>query len=73
MLLRPEAQGGAAGRLRKLPGFEFLKLDIADKRGMELLFACAKPEFVIHLAAQAGVRYSLKTRMPMSTAISSAS
>lgn len=44
--------------LRKLPGFEFLKLDIADKAAMEVLFLRAKPEFVIHLAAQAGVRYA---------------
>ncbi len=46
--------------LQGLPGFEFLKMDIADRPAMEGLFARAKPEFVIHLAAQAGVRYSLQ-------------
>ncbi|MGE0023881.1 MAG: NAD-dependent epimerase [Hyphomicrobium sp.] len=45
--------------LAGLPGFEFLKLDVADRPAMEELFARAKPDFVIHLAAQAGVRYSL--------------
>jgi UDP-glucuronate 4-epimerase len=39
--------------------FEFHQLDVADRNGMALLFAKIKPEGVIHLAAQAGVRYSL--------------
>jgi UDP-glucuronate 4-epimerase len=34
-------------------------LDVADRDGMAALFAKIKPEGVIHLAAQAGVRYSL--------------
>ncbi|MEO1751801.1 NAD-dependent epimerase [Thiofaba sp. EF100] len=49
-------------RLRELegqPNFEFLRLDLADRPGMEALFAQFKPRRVIHLAAQAGVRYSL--------------
>ena len=49
-------------RLRQLegrPGFRFVKLDLADRVGMEELFACTKPQVVINLAAQAGVRYSL--------------
>ncbi|HVY69570.1 MAG TPA: NAD-dependent epimerase [Verrucomicrobiae bacterium] len=40
-------------------GFEFLKLDLADRAGMEECFAKHQPERVVHLAAQAGVRYSL--------------
>lgn len=40
--------------------FEFSKLDIADRTSMEQLFASNRFERVIHLAAQAGVRYSLK-------------
>ena len=39
--------------------FSFVKLDLADRPGMEELFVHHKPERVIHLAAQAGVRYSL--------------
>jgi UDP-glucuronate 4-epimerase len=45
--------------LEGLPNFEFLRLDLADRSGMEALFAKHKPRRVIHLAAQAGVRYSL--------------
>lgn len=40
--------------------FKFVKLDIADKERCENLFAAVQPQRVIHLAAQAGVRYSLK-------------
>jgi UDP-glucuronate 4-epimerase len=50
-------------RLAKLvgrPGFRFLPLDLVDRDGVAALFADEKPQRVIHLAAQAGVRYSLK-------------
>ncbi|HVK53494.1 MAG TPA: NAD-dependent epimerase [Burkholderiales bacterium] len=50
-------------RLRQLeayPQFHFQKLDIADVEAMQRYFAEIKPHRVIHLAAQAGVRYSLK-------------
>ena len=36
-----------------------LKLDVADREGMAALFAAEKFDRVVHLAAQAGVRYSL--------------
>ena len=42
------------------PNFRFVKLDVADRPAMERLFAEEGFERVIHLAAQAGVRYSLK-------------
>jgi len=41
------------------PGFTFVKLDLADRAGMEQLFAESKFDGVVNLAAQAGVRYSL--------------
>jgi UDP-glucuronate 4-epimerase len=47
-------------RLQKLPGFRFVKLDLADDAGMRELFTREKFERVVHLAAQAGVRYSLE-------------
>ncbi len=47
-------------RLTGQPGFRFVKLDVADRPGMEKLFAEEKFDKVIHLAAQAGVRYSLQ-------------
>ena len=49
-------------RLDALPAgnaFSFVKGDLADRAGMEALFATVKPERVVHLAAQAGVRYSI--------------
>jgi UDP-glucuronate 4-epimerase len=47
-------------RLTPLPKFRFVKLDLADSAGVAELFAREKFERVIHLAAQAGVRYSLE-------------
>ena len=47
-------------RLRKHAGFRFQKLDVADEEGMRSLFSQARFTRVIHLAAQAGVRYSLQ-------------
>jgi UDP-glucuronate 4-epimerase len=41
-------------------GFRFVKLDLADREGMADLFAEEKFDKVVNLAAQAGVRYSLK-------------
>lgn len=49
-------------RLAKLtphPNFDFHKLDIVDRAGVDKLFADTKPQRVMHLAAQAGVRYSI--------------
>ncbi|MBD1926557.1 NAD-dependent epimerase [Trichocoleus sp. FACHB-90] len=40
--------------------FHFYQLDLADRQGMAQLFADIKPDRVLHMAAQAGVRYSLK-------------
>ena len=47
-------------RLTPHPNFRFVQLDVADRPGIEALFAKERFERVIHLAAQAGVRYSLK-------------
>ena len=50
-------------RLAQLDGqnnFCFHKMDLADRQGMAALFTDIQPEKVAHLAAQAGVRYSLK-------------
>jgi len=41
-------------------GFTFHKLDLVERAGVEELFATTRPQRVIHLAAQAGVRYSLE-------------
>ena len=40
--------------------FEFVKANIADKKALDTCFSSFLPDRVIHLAAQAGVRYSIK-------------
>ncbi|TCO80344.1 UDP-glucuronate 4-epimerase [Plasticicumulans lactativorans] len=47
-------------RLVRHAKFRFVKLDLADRNGMAEMFAREDFERVVHLAAQAGVRYSLK-------------
>lgn len=47
-------------RLLQHTGFRFVKMDVADRPGMAQLFTAEKFDRVIHLAAQAGVRYSLQ-------------
>ena len=47
-------------RLEKLAAFRFVKLDLADNDGVAELFKREKFQRVVHLAAQAGVRYSIE-------------
>ncbi len=44
----------------ELPTYNFIKMDLADKDGMAQVFSDNHFDIVIHLAAQAGVRYSLE-------------
>jgi UDP-glucuronate 4-epimerase len=46
-------------QLRLQPQFQFAKLDLEDRPGLEALFANHRFPRIVHLAAQAGVRYSL--------------
>ena len=46
-------------RLQGHPNFHFLKMDLAGRTACADLFNQTRPERVVHLAAQAGVRYSL--------------
>lgn len=46
-------------RLEKLPGFRFEKVDISDRAGVKEVFNKHDFQQVMHLAAQAGVRYSI--------------
>ncbi|MFK8016118.1 MAG: NAD-dependent epimerase [Gammaproteobacteria bacterium] len=46
--------------LEKFDNFELARLDLEDTKGVADLFAARKFKTVIHLAAQAGVRYSLE-------------
>jgi UDP-glucuronate 4-epimerase len=45
--------------LRKFAKFQFERVDISDRERMAALFSRQRPQRVVHLAAQAGVRYSL--------------
>jgi UDP-glucuronate 4-epimerase len=53
-------------RLERLEGlappgaFRFHRLDLVDAAGVAALFAAERPDRVVHLAAQAGVRHSLE-------------
>ena len=55
----PTLKEARLAMLRPFERFRFQRLDIAASEGMARLFAEHKPTRVVHLAAQAGVRYSL--------------
>ncbi|MCG5102593.1 GDP-mannose 4,6-dehydratase [Oceanobacillus alkalisoli] len=48
------------GELEKQEGFTFIKEDISNKETVENIFEEYKPQIVVNLAAQAGVRYSIE-------------
>ncbi len=48
------------GQLREFPNFEFVKLDLQNQLDLGELFESRKFDKVIHLGAQAGVRYSVE-------------
>ena len=51
-------------QLSPQPRFRFLQLDISDQKEMKRLFDAERPQRVLHLAAQPGVRYSLSHPEP---------
>jgi UDP-glucuronate 4-epimerase len=55
----PQLKRDRLARLTPHAHFEFERLDVADRAGMDKLFARGRFDKVVHLAAQAGVRYSL--------------
>jgi UDP-glucuronate 4-epimerase len=56
----PTLKEARLARLRGTPGFSFTRMDVADRPGMAALFERERFDRVCHLAAQAGVRYSLQ-------------
>jgi UDP-glucuronate 4-epimerase len=46
--------------LKGYPKFHFVKADLADRDAMDQVFAAGRFERVVHLGAQAGVRYSIE-------------
>jgi UDP-glucuronate 4-epimerase len=55
----PRLKEARLDRLKKQKAFRFLRADLGDRTGVEKIWNEIKPEVVVHLAAQAGVRYSL--------------
>lgn len=55
----PALKEARRAELAKSSRFRFIKLDLADRDGMASLFKEHRFPYVVHLAAQAGVRYSL--------------
>ncbi len=55
----PSLKEARLARLTGLPGFQFERMDIGDRNALPRLFADGGIGRVVHLAAQAGVRYSL--------------
>ena len=45
-------------RLQARPGYTHVTADLADRAAVEAVFAQYRPRKVVHLAAQAGVRYA---------------
>ncbi|MDB5495143.1 MAG: NAD-dependent epimerase/dehydratase family protein [Phenylobacterium sp.] len=56
----PTLKAARLAILEKHPAYRHARLDLEDRDGVAALFAEAKPEGVVNLAAQAGVRYSLE-------------
>ncbi len=55
----PALKRARLAQLQGQAGFDFVQVDVADRAGMARVFAGARFDRVVHLAAQAGVRYSI--------------
>src|SRR5262249_30726905 len=55
-----ELKQARLARLEGKKGFRFSRLDVADAHALKKIFENEKPDAVLHLAAQPGVRYSLE-------------
>lgn len=56
---REKVKWNATTQSRKWQGYKFIRMNLEDKEGILSLFKDEEFEYVIHLAAQAGVRYSI--------------
>ncbi len=56
---REKIKTGTRTVSEKYPGYSFYRIDLEDREGINQLFQQEIPDLVCHLAAQAGVRYSL--------------
>ena len=58
-IMRDEVEWNSPARSKKYAGYRFVRMDLTDRENLTRLFRSEKFDYVIHLAAQAGVRYSL--------------
>lgn len=56
----PAIKDARVAQFKDHPNYTHLKLDISDRNTLEKYFAKEKPQSVVNLAAQAGVRYSIE-------------
>ena len=56
----PALKAARLNLLQANSSFRFHRIDIADRNAMSALFETERPDLVVHLAAQAGVRYSIE-------------
>lgn len=55
----PELKKARLAQLHGRNGFHFIEADLSDRAAIEAMFSQERPERVVHLAAQAGVRYAM--------------
>lgn len=56
----PKLKEGRLDILRTYKNFIFYRADLKEKPAVDEVFAACRPEYVVNLAAQAGVRYSIE-------------
>jgi len=56
----PKIKEARYERLKKFPNYQHYRVDLSDQKNLEDVFKIYKPQKVINLAAQAGVRYSME-------------
>ena len=56
----PSLKRARLARTQDHPAFTDVRIDLEDRQGIADLFAQSKPDAVVNLAAQAGVRYSIE-------------
>ena len=56
----PKIKEARLEKLKKYPNYKHFKIDLSDQKNLEDVFKVHKPQKVVNLAAQAGVRYSIE-------------
>jgi len=56
----PKIKEARFERLAKYPNYQHYRVDLSDQKNLEEVFKSCKPQNVVNLAAQAGVRYSME-------------